>query len=432
MKKFSIYNSVIPITSESDLVYNSYSDFFIITKSAIRDFLKDTLYINEKYPDLFRTFVQTQCYVDKDISEVNRLFEMNKQVVEDTSSFSLMINPTLDCNCSCWYCYEKHTSDSHMGLDTLNRIYMLISKIVESNVKRLDISFFGGEPFLYYKNIVPEIIKFASKVCSVKNVNLSVFFTTNGTLITEQKLSEILFYVHPRFQITLDGSKKEHDSTRFLKNNKGSYELILKNIKLLLENKCNVILRINYTSKNLYSLYEIIEDIKDFPDSYKQLILVDLQQVWQDRKQQENLSAIKEVSHSFYQNGFKNVRRISLNGVMNSCYGDRINTAIVNYNGDIFKCSARDFSSKSREGYLNEKGDIIWEESYQHRLSLKFKNKSCQVCRIAPICGGGCSQSLLEREKSDMKDYCLFNKNPEKIDDIILERFKSYLIATQK
>lgn len=44
------------------------------------------------------------------------------------------------------------------------------------------------------------------------------------------------------------------------------------------------------------------------------------------------------------------------------CYGDHANHFIVNYNGDLYKCSARDFTKENREGVLTSDGDLEWNE----------------------------------------------------------------------
>ena len=53
-------------------------------------------------------------------------------------------------------------------------------------------------------------------------------------------------------QITLDGTKKSHDSTRYLVNGKGSFDKILSNIDLLLSvsNKVNITVRMNVLQEN--------------------------------------------------------------------------------------------------------------------------------------------------------------------------------------
>ena len=71
--------------------------------------------------------------------------------------------------------------------------------------------------------------------------------------------------------------------------------------------------------------------------------------------------------------------------IYSPCYADRANSVIVNYNGDVYKCTACDFAKTKREGKLNEDGTI-------HAL---YSNKTCQECIIFPICDV-CSQKRLE------------------------------------
>jgi uncharacterized protein len=105
-----------------------------------------------------------------------------------------------------------------------------------------------------------------------------------------------------------------------------------------------------------------------------------------------------------------------------SCYADRSNHATINYNGEVFKCTARDFTSASKEGDLDEDGNIIWNERYTDRMTSKLKNKPCLECAILPICGGGCSQKAME---SANEDYCVhfFDENRKK--NIIRDRFRT-------
>ena len=75
--------------------------------------------------------------------------------------------------------------------------------------------------------------------------------------------------------------------------------------------------------------------------------------------------------------------------------------------------------------FLNEEGQIIWNQPPQHRLSLKLDNKPCQKCRIAPLCGGGCTSFIINRKKEG-EEYCLYNYDNDIIDKLILDRFETY------
>ena len=106
--------------------------------------------------------------------------------------------------------------------------------------------------------------------------------------------------------------------------------------------------------------------------------------------------------------------------VRNSCYADKKNHATINYNGDLFKCTARDFETKNREGFLDENGNLVWNEKYDVRLNSKFKNKPCLDCRILPICNGGCSQQALEHIGID---YCVNDFDEIKKTNIVKDKF---------
>ena len=108
--------------------------------------------------------------------------------------------------------------------------------------------------------------------------------------------------------------------------------------------------------------------------------------------------------------------------IFNTCYADKRNQVTINYNGDIFKCTARSFDSLNREGYLLDNGDIIWNEKYSKRFSfdLRTRNKACMECAIFPMCNGGCSQRRVENEKVP---YCIFDFSERKKMDFLKDKF---------
>lgn len=108
--------------------------------------------------------------------------------------------------------------------------------------------------------------------------------------------------------------------------------------------------------------------------------------------------------------------------VRNSCYGDKLNHILINYNGDVFACTARDFSQENRIGFIDANGVIHYDtDTVAKRNNLKLSKKICKSCRIAPLCGGGCKQRASE---SPDGDKCTFNYTDEEIDNMILDIFE--------
>lgn len=82
---------------------------------------------------------------------------------------------------------------------------------------------------------------------------------------------------------------------------------------------------------------------------------------------------------------------------------------------------------ENREGVLDETGNITWERSQEYRLSLKLKNPLCHQCRIAPLCGGGCSRYILDKEAVGQFSYCVFNHNDSEIDEFIVNHVEKLI-----
>src|SRR6202020_1629629 len=119
--------------------------------------------------------------------------------------------------------------------------------------------------------------------------------------------------------------------------------------------------------------------------------------VWQNNKIDNTYDLVNINVSNIQESGINVSTTYSPNSVKNPCYADKRNSAVINYNGDIFKCTARDFTTTKRAGYLSNTGELVWENNYlERRMTAKFNNKPCLSCKIIPLCNGGCSQHALE------------------------------------
>ena len=426
--KYSIYNSVIPIDKENSLLYNANSDkFLILTRKAKEEIDKGLEYLTRENASLLQNLCEVSAVVPAGVNEIVELQNKIKKVLEDDTCFELHINPTLDCNFNCWYCYEDHIKGSFMSKETLDSTKKFISKTLDKRgLKRFHLSFFGGEPLLYFKRIALPLIQYTLDRCVAKNIEFSSHFTSNGFLISDYTLKNIEG-INVDFQITLDGDEVRHNKTRFLSGGKGSYEVICKNIKALAKQKHNVCLRINYTQQNIQCMSSILRSFEDAPQDVKKYINVDFQRVWQDSDSDSGTAdslnsvlhkLIKEFSNAGFSCSFHKVQ----NNVVYPCYGDKKNNLLINYDGKVFSCTARNFTSENSVGTLLSNGEISWKEHIiEQRRSSKFSRTECHRCIIAPICGGSCTQNAIE--KSNVSG-CLRGLSEEDKKPVILDRFE--------
>ncbi|MDO9399682.1 MAG: radical SAM protein [bacterium] len=375
--------------------------------------------LKEVHPDFYQALIKNQFIVESNLDEVKQVKDYSHLVDSNESHYLLIINPTMNCNFKCWYCYESHESSSKMTIQTIESVKKLITKIVsDERIKSFSLSWFGGEPLLYFKDVIKPISEYTLELCEKHNVLLNSDYTTNGYLINEETANFFKRYKTRQIQITLDGNREKHNTIRYISKTKGSYDVIIKNVSLLCDKGLSVRLRINYTEETLKGIRDIIDDLKIFTKKQREFLQIAFHQVWQDDSNltEETNLIIKE----FRDKGFFVTTHDNPDNVRSSCYADRVNHSTINYNGEVFKCTARDFNSKNKEGDLTEEGNIIWNEKHNIRMDSKFKNSPCLDCNILPICNGGCTQHAIDNEN---KDYCIYKFDKEKINQVVLNKF---------
>lgn len=423
--KYSKFNSFIPLSKKTGLIYNAYSNRFLLVRKELLN-LPDVAYLQENNKELYSKLMESKCIVEDDADELEWVKKRQQNADNNLTDYHLIINPTLDCNFKCWYCYETHIRKSKISTDTYERIEKLISQKIDKSIKRFNLSFFGGEPLLQY-NLVDSLMSYTKSLCEKNEVKLNISFTTNGYLLNEEKIAKLAAYGVNSMQITLDGNKEQHDKVRYPSSKLGSYERIVYNVKLLLKYGIYVVLRINYTTENISGTKDIINDFTSIDEQSKCNLNIQLHRVWQDDKGENIDEEVKELIELLNSEKLK-AYKFPLDNVISSCYGDKLNEALINYNGDVYRCTAVNFSKNKRDGYLNENGDVVWEDdSFEIRKNAKFKNKPCLECRLLPICNGGCAQKALEYQDND---YCIFDFDENKKDTAVIEKLQYYMKYT--
>lgn len=433
--KFSKFNSIIPIGKSKYILYNAYTDKFASFNSDMYPQINKTIVGHQSdYDALFyKHLLEAGAIIEDDIDEVNLVKEMSKNAINNSSEYILIVNPTTNCNFSCWYCYETHNKQAKMTDQTLDNIKQLISNTIteKRELKHFYLSFFGGEPLLYFDKVIKSLMMYVRQECGAHNVAYSFSFTTNGYLINQEMLEWFSEFKDIDFQITLDGNKELHDKVRFPNSKEGSYDTIIDNVKLLLSINHRVTLRINYTTANIDSVHLVYEDIKEIPKSERENLAIDLHRVWQDSDGSDAINnKVYDIITLFRENEFYAKQQL-MDNLRKPCYADKANEALVNYNGDVFRCSARDFETFPRDGYLNDDGIIMWEnDAYNRRINAKFQNEPCLSCRIMPLCCGACSQKAIDAQNNE-STYCINGFNEEAKDKIVIDRFYDFFIANK-
>ena len=206
-----------------------------------------------------------------------------------------------------------------------------------------------------------------------------------------------------------------HNKVKKIYSGQGSYYIVTKNVREAILDGFRITIRCNYTKKNIRSFQSLISDFKDILDSPN--LRFSFHKVWQEVEDEELKAGIKELKASIAGFKFKSNINSFFGDSVNPCYGDYMDNYVFNYNGDVFKCTARDFLPEHRIRKINELGCIEFNNIALQRVK-KSMTAECHMCRRLPICPI-CSQVRSE----STNDKCPVNITQNEISKNIREYF---------
>lgn len=416
--KYSRYNFFYK-KEQANILYNTYSDKMLAlmdeTYMLIRQYQNDIDILQHVHPQLYEALKDGLFIIDNNTHEYERTVSELKQQTDNADSVHLTINPTLDCNFRCWYCYEKHNEGSYMDCVVVDSVRLLITNILSRpDISKLVLSFFGGEPLMYFQEIMLPILSHANHESKRLGKHLNVYITTNGYFLSTDKVIKLKEYEYVSLQIPFDGNRELHNKTKFLKGGEKTFDQVVKNALTAIESGIDVIIRCNYTYKNIDSFIELSDSFGRVKDNEN--LEFAFHKIWQEKQSPELEEKFMKVFNTLMERGFLCDTNVLNKGM---CYADYKDNAVINFNGDVYKCTARDFTGENKLGELQTDGTIRWNETYYKRLSCKYKSKACMDCQLFPVCMQGCSQKAFE---NDGNDDCIFGYSKDDVEATIKAR----------
>lgn len=240
MKK-SLYNILIPYENKIIIFNTLQNQVLAIFKTDISTWgLSDDSIFDDLDNRIKKILVDKGIYVCDDTNELEIVRNHLRKTNESNENFTIIINPTLKCNFSCWYCYENHSEQRRMSKDDVASIEALIyKKSADKRIKTFNIQFFGGEPTLCFNSVIQPLLEELSQHPLKNKQQIFVGMTTNGYLLND-KIIKLFSKFHSIFEITLDGNRGRHNQVRFSYKGQNTYDTILHNITKSLSSNISV------------------------------------------------------------------------------------------------------------------------------------------------------------------------------------------------
>jgi uncharacterized protein len=343
---------------------------------------------------------------------------------------TLVMNVTSKCNLACTYCYEygedriseASRKPRFMNEETAKKSVDFM--FAESgDQKAVNLTFFGGETLLNFK-VLKTALAYARERGRELGKDVFTSLTTNATLLREEVIDWIVAN-DVGVTVSMDGGREQQDRFRVFNNGMGSYDVVLPNIRMLLERhrRRPVGARVTLTKQNL-DVIDIYRHLRDEIGFYE-VGFAPVTTSWQrDYAIQEDgfnamLSQFQQLANEWLEwtlagrhHGFSNVRDTveEIHKGMSKAYpcGAGMGLMGVATDGDVALCHRFAGSDSHKLGTVQGGIDHQLQDDYLTRHHIANKT-DCSKCWARPLCAGGCYHEAYTRYGSTERPnlhYC--------------------------
>lgn len=403
----------------------------LVPRSVLRAIEEGTL-----SPDDEQTLSRLGFLVADPEAERKEMLDAVAEANKHSNKCRTMAVMNLDCNLACSYCFEGNRKGEHyMSSKTADILVDFASEKFLQQGKNISIDFYGGEPLLSL-GLIKDISRKLKDMSEKKGLEYSFTLVSNGTLLTRKVAEELATLGLKSAKITLDGPRETHDVSRPFVSGKGSFDIILKNIK----EACDMI-KIqtggNYTRENYREFPKLLDLFLAeglTPDKLSLVMFAPITKTLGECKMpefSEGCSSVDEpwlieasqyLREEIMRRGFK-TPKVS----PSICMIEFDDFVVVNHDGTLYKCPA----FIGCEGL--DVGDLrtgIKDFHQSHNLDV-WKKDECLDCAYLPLCFGGCRFLKLLRDGAIDDVECRRDFFDATLENFLLQDLK-YTVKTGK
>lgn len=329
-----------------------------------------------------------------------------------TEECHITVNLSNKCNLNCSYCYRNKKNNSCLDIAKIKFIFSYARKKYMPEAHELVCSMnLTSEPMLEINKL--KAIKEMFPDFEDEKCFLTMWFMSNGTILTDDAIDFIKQSKISPFWISLDGPETIHNKHRFYEDGRGSYGDVLRNIKKLQQNDIKVKISCVIT--------------RDYPYPYKLLKFFNTLEIdsiqmtpvrngLEESLKKEDIEILKDSYQQIYHylyicilnNDFSNVRRLRDDIIMSTflnlikrtkqayrcTWGREI---VIDSEGDMYPCLYVIGDKKYSLGNFKD-----GKKSSDILIPISVSNRDkCSKCWARFLCGGTCHYNSIARGFSE-------------------------------
>ena len=392
------------------LIYNSFADSMAQVPTALLDAIQDEDEKGiKKYPEELRLLKDEGFLANPQFDERDEVREWYEEATKTKESLDLTLVLSYRCNFACPYCFEaEFMSGVRMRPELQTDIVSWVDGLLQgTDFPTLHVTFFGGEP-LIEKQTMYYLIEHLSELCKRKNRTFEFGMVTNGFHLTKELYEKLKALGLKHVKVTLDGDKERHDKSRPLKGGRGSFEVILKNLKDI-GVLTSFTLGGNYDQGDPESVDSILSLLQRLKEEgidqsigsfgFKPLMNAETQTT------KKYISCLGEGDLQGFLTIEKELRKRNLNRlrrvVNGPCEALMEHSLAIDPIGDIYPCAAFAGDKRACMGNVKTGYNKIYDEVVGYNA---MDHPTCNTCTNLPGCFGGCRWAALKQKG----DYSAF------------------------
>lgn len=334
---------------------------------------------------------------------------------------AMCLNVAHDCNLRCEYCFA---AKGDFGGERMLMPFEIGKKAVDFLLEKsgtrhnLEMDFFGGEPLMNF-DVVKQVVSYARSKEKEYNKNFRFTITTNGLLLTDDKI-EFINREMSNCVLSLDGRKEVNDRLRIKINGKGCYDQIVPQYQKLVASRGDK----DYYARGTFTKYNLdfTQDVLHMADLGFDQVSVepvvsdpmldysikeeDLPRVFQEYETLANeLIQRKKEGKGFnffhfmidLNQGPCAIKRLRGCGCGNEYVA-------VTPDGEIYPCHQFVGNPEWKMGDLND-GSFNMDMKLQFAKSNVYSKHDCKNCWAKFYCSGGCNANSWQYEGDILKSH---------------------------
>lgn len=324
------------------------------------------------------------------------------------------------CNLGCYFCFAKNKSGITVPISSIKKVLENLDNLTTEKI--VQFKYYGGEAMLS-QDLLIEHFKLISSHYS--NKEFRIVLITNGTIYPNTEMIEMIKKGIVTITFSMEGNREQHNNIRKFLSGRGSFDIVIENIKrLALETNRRFLIQTVMSNEWIRDIDKYI----DFTEEYKDIADfcgVPMFGTFEITNEMLNKfgSALEKYTNKMVEDyekyGYSNLlffhemrammKLLSTHEFKNSqfhCLAGYEQITLVGE--DLYPCSRAYHNKMYFSKYKDMEEYKKQRESYKQQVSQDFNCISCQKKNFIG-CIGSCLISTWQNNNTLLEEVCRYN-----------------------